>query len=101
MPRVRTKHSQAQFQFYATKIWNSLLEDVIQTSTLTMLKHRLKTVYRSCAYDSVLFAFLLLSNNLIYVKTFFLPFGIITNRYFLHQMFLVTFIVVMVSDVPD
>ena len=51
VPRVRTKHGESAFQFYAAKIWNSLPEDVRQTSTLTMFKSQLKTVLFRCAYN--------------------------------------------------
>ena len=51
VPRVRTKHGESGFQFYAAKIWNSLSEDVRQASTLTMFKSRLKTALFHCAYD--------------------------------------------------
>ncbi|KAJ0022488.1 hypothetical protein NQD34_009978 [Periophthalmus magnuspinnatus] len=43
VPRVRTKHGESVFQFYANKTWTSLPEDVTQASTLTMFKSRFKT----------------------------------------------------------
>ena len=52
VPRVRTKHGEAAFQFYGVKVWNSLPEDVRLASTLTMFKSRLKTVLFSRAYDN-------------------------------------------------
>ena len=39
-------------QFYVPEIWNSLPEDVRQTSTLTRFRSRLKTVLFSCEYDN-------------------------------------------------
>ncbi|RJG15175.1 hypothetical protein D4A39_16695, partial [Alcanivorax profundi] len=52
VPRVRTKHGEGAFQFYAAKIWNSLPDEVRQASTLTMFKSRLKTALFNTAYNN-------------------------------------------------
>lgn len=51
VPKVRTKHGEAAFQFYAAKTWNRLPGDVRQAPTLTMFKSRLKTVLFANAYN--------------------------------------------------
>jgi len=43
VPRVRTKHGEAAFSYYAPKIWNKLPETCRSAATLTTFKSRLKT----------------------------------------------------------
>lgn len=51
IPRVRTEHGEAAFQFYAAKTWNNLPDDVRQALTLTILNSKLKTFlfYNACS----------------------------------------------------
>uniref|UniRef100_A0A3B3CIL0 Reverse transcriptase domain-containing protein n=1 Tax=Oryzias melastigma TaxID=30732 RepID=A0A3B3CIL0_ORYME len=43
VPRVRTKHGEAAFSFYAPQIWNRLPENLRSAETLSVFKSRLKT----------------------------------------------------------
>ena len=43
VPRVRTKHGEAAFSYYAPNIWNKLPEICRSAATLTTFKSRLKT----------------------------------------------------------
>uniref|UniRef100_A0A3B3DTS3 Reverse transcriptase domain-containing protein n=3 Tax=Oryzias melastigma TaxID=30732 RepID=A0A3B3DTS3_ORYME len=51
VPRVRTKHGEAAFSFYAPQIWNRLPENIRSAETLSVFKSRLKTHLFSVAFD--------------------------------------------------
>uniref|UniRef100_A0A3B3B5V6 Reverse transcriptase domain-containing protein n=1 Tax=Oryzias melastigma TaxID=30732 RepID=A0A3B3B5V6_ORYME len=51
VPRVRTKHGEAAFSFYAPQIWNRLPENLRSAETLSVFKSRLKTHLFSAAFD--------------------------------------------------
>lgn len=50
VPRVRTKHGEAAFSFYAPHIWNKLPESCRSAETLTTFKSRLKTFMFAAAF---------------------------------------------------
>ena len=55
VPRVRTKHGEAAFSYYAPKIWNKLPETCRSAATLTTFKSRLKTFIRLLIYYTATF----------------------------------------------
>uniref|UniRef100_A0A3P9BKS9 Reverse transcriptase domain-containing protein n=3 Tax=Maylandia zebra TaxID=106582 RepID=A0A3P9BKS9_9CICH len=51
VPRVRTRHGEAAFSFYAPYIWNKLPESLRSAETLSLFKSRLKTHLFSAAFE--------------------------------------------------
>ena len=51
VPRVRTKHGEAAFSYYAPYIWNKLPETCRSAATLSSFKSRLKTFLFAAAFD--------------------------------------------------
>ena len=51
VPRVRTKHGEAAFSYYAPSIWNKLPEICRSAATLTTFKSRLKTFLFAAAFN--------------------------------------------------
>lgn len=51
VPRVRTKHGEAAFSFYAPHIWNKLPENCRSAATLSSFKSRLKTFLFAAAFQ--------------------------------------------------
>uniref|UniRef100_A0AAQ5X7A8 Reverse transcriptase domain-containing protein n=1 Tax=Amphiprion ocellaris TaxID=80972 RepID=A0AAQ5X7A8_AMPOC len=51
VPRVKTKHGEAAFSFYAPYIWNKLPENCRSAETLSTFKSSLKTYLFSAAFD--------------------------------------------------
>ena len=51
VPRIRTKHGEAAFSFYAPQIWNKLPENCRNAETLSSFKSRLKTHLFTAAFD--------------------------------------------------
>uniref|UniRef100_A0A669DF59 Reverse transcriptase domain-containing protein n=1 Tax=Oreochromis niloticus TaxID=8128 RepID=A0A669DF59_ORENI len=51
VPRVRTRHGEAAFSFYALYIWNKLPESLRSAETLSLFKSRLKTHLFSAAFE--------------------------------------------------
>ena len=50
VPKVRTKHGEAVFSYYAPNIWNELSENCRSAPTLTSFKSRLKTFLFATAF---------------------------------------------------
>ena len=51
VPKVRTKHGESAFSFYAPHIWNKLPENIRSAECLTSFKSRLKTYLFTVAFD--------------------------------------------------
>ena len=51
VPRVRTRHGEAAFSFYAPHVWNKLPESLRSAETLSLFKSRLKTHLFSAAFE--------------------------------------------------
>lgn len=51
VPRVRTKHGEAAFSFYAPTIWNKLPENCRSATTLSSFKSKLKTFLFAAAFN--------------------------------------------------
>ena len=51
VPRVRTRHGEAAFSFYAPHVWNKLPESLRSAETLSVFKSRLKTHLFSAAFQ--------------------------------------------------
>ena len=54
VPRVRTKHAEAAFSYYAAQIWNKLPESCRSAPTLASFKSKLKTLQFATAFQSYL-----------------------------------------------
>ena len=52
VPRVKTKHGEAAFSYYATHSWNKLPEDLRLAPTLAIFKSRLKAFMFSIAFKN-------------------------------------------------
>ncbi|KAF7651872.1 hypothetical protein LDENG_00104180 [Lucifuga dentata] len=53
VPRVKTKHGEAAFSYYAANTWNKLPDDLRLAPTLTAFKSRLKTFMFTVAFCSI------------------------------------------------
>ena len=51
VPRVKTKHGEAAFSFYAPHIWNKIPENCRSADTLSSFKSRLKTFLFAAAFN--------------------------------------------------
>ena len=51
VPRVKTKHGEAAFSFYAPHIWNKIPENCRSADTLSAFKSRLKTFLFAAAFN--------------------------------------------------
>ena len=52
LPKVKTKHGEAAFSYYAAVKWNQLTESIRKAPTVDIFKSRLKTLLFDQAFSS-------------------------------------------------